>query len=304
MKPQYLKHHEIDKVKWDASVAQSINHLPYCFSWYLDIVSPAWNALVLDDYDFIFPLTHRTKAGINYLYQPYFTQQLGLFGKKNFNGSLVKEFVEAIPTKFKFIEINLNTNCVLNAEEKSVTLKRTHLLNLNESFETVTRNFSDNTKRNIKKASSENFTLEENNEVKKLIKLFQSTAGKKTELKKKDYEMLGQLIETAMEKNSGKIFLVKNNSSEWQAAMFLLRSKNCFINLFNASSESGKKNRAMFFLMNEILRMNSNSDFTFDFEGSEIPEVARFYKGFGGKEIFYPHLKINHLHWSLKWIKE
>ena len=114
MKPVYLKHTEIDKVKWDDCVLNSQNHLPYCYSWYLDIVSPGWDALISNDYEFIFPLTHRRKAGINYLFQPYFTQQLGLFSKNAFEQKTVTAFLSAIPEHFKFIEINLNTKFELN----------------------------------------------------------------------------------------------------------------------------------------------------------------------------------------------
>ena len=50
--------------------------------------------------------------------------------------------------------------------------------------------------------------------------------------------------------------------------------------------------------------MNSASEKLFDFEGSEISEVAKFYKGFGSEPVYYPTLKSNRLHWSLKWIKK
>ena len=45
---QYLLNHQIDKTKWDATIAECGNI--YAFSWYLDIVHPQWEALVEDDY--------------------------------------------------------------------------------------------------------------------------------------------------------------------------------------------------------------------------------------------------------------
>ncbi|MEI7803410.1 MAG: hypothetical protein WCI97_12225, partial [Bacteroidota bacterium] len=95
MKSHYLKHTEIDITKWDHCVKNSFNHLPYCYSWYLDVVSPGWDALISDDYEYIFPLTHRRKARINYLFQPYFTQQLGLFSSKKFSQKILNEFLSA-----------------------------------------------------------------------------------------------------------------------------------------------------------------------------------------------------------------
>jgi hypothetical protein len=78
----YIKHKDVDTEKWDRCIEQSVNGIIYAFSWYLDIVCDEWDALVDDDYESVFPLVKRKKFGINYIYPPFFTQQLGLFSKK------------------------------------------------------------------------------------------------------------------------------------------------------------------------------------------------------------------------------
>src|ERR1700692_3437990 len=75
----YLKHNAIDKRRWDEAIDRAFNGMIYAKSWYLDIVSPQWDALVSDDYRAVMPLTWRRKFGVYYLYQPFFTQQLGVF---------------------------------------------------------------------------------------------------------------------------------------------------------------------------------------------------------------------------------
>lgn len=112
------------------------------------------------------------------------------------------------------------------------------------------------------------------------------------------------IIKTAVNNKSGKIYEIRDTENNLQAGLFLLSSKNIAINLFNASSSLGKKNSAMFFLLNELFKLYSGNNITFDFEGSEITEVARFYKGFGGVAVRYPYIKLNRLPWPLKWIKE
>ena len=288
MKPVYLRHKEIDKLKWDNCVQNSFNHLPYCYSWYLDIVSPGWNALISSDYEFIFPLTQRRKAGINYLFQPYFTQQLGLFGKKKFNQKNDEEFLFAIPEEFKFIEINLNAECSLNSINFKSKNKLTHHLLLNDSYENIFQQFNQNTKRNIRKAEKSNLILKRNGDVKSLIGLFKSGVGKKTDLKLKDYKMLEELMKAAVKNNCGEVYEIRNSNQNLEASLFLLSSNNILINLFNASSYTGKKNSSMFLLFNEIIKLNSISEKLLDFEGSEISEVAKFYKGFGSIPVFYP----------------
>jgi hypothetical protein len=40
-----------------------------------------------------------------------------------------------------------------------------------------------------------------------------------------------------------------------------------------------------------------------DFEGSEIPGIARFFKSFGAEKFHYYRLKMNRLPWFIKLIK-
>ena len=304
MIPVYLKHHEIDFKKWDQCILTGDLHLPYCLSWYLNIVSPGWEALMVNNYGQVFPLTFRKKAGINYLYQPYFTQQLGLFGSKVQTDDLLK-FLTAIPEKFKFIEINLNQNCILNTKDFFLSgYKTTHHLNLKNKYQELFRLFNENTKRNIKKSENHRLKLNSNGNIDSLINMFRASAGLKTSLKPNDYKTLKLLMSTALKNKNGSIYEVRDESDNLLAGLFLLTSRNILINLFNASTTEGKKKSAMFFLINEILKQHSGTNATLDFEGSDIAAIAKFYKGFGGNPIHYPHIRLNRLPWPIKWIKK
>jgi hypothetical protein len=122
----YIKHTDIDKNKWNRCISAANNSIIYAYAWYLDIVSPNWDALVLNDYEAVMPLTHRKKYFLSYLFQPFFTQQLGVFSKKESQALLVQEFLNAIPTKFKLIDINLNED---NSSE-GLKLKKNYLIKL------------------------------------------------------------------------------------------------------------------------------------------------------------------------------
>jgi hypothetical protein len=74
--------------------------------------------------------------------------------------------------------------------------------------------------------------------------------------------------------------------------------------LFSALNEKGRKNRAMFFLVNEIIKKNSGNSILLDFEGSDNPSLGDFYRRFGAKEKLYLHLKINRLPLLLKRFKD
>ena len=159
LKILHLPHSKIDKLKWNQCISSASNYLPYAYSWYLDVVSPGWNAMVSEDYSFVFPLTHRRKLGFTYLYQPMFTQQLGLFSKYPIEEKFVLTFLYNIPTSYKFIEINLNEANTFDLSEELADRKKNLLLNLNKSYEEIYSGYSENHKRNLKKAVKNNFKI-------------------------------------------------------------------------------------------------------------------------------------------------
>ena len=64
----YLKHHQIDKKKWDSCIFYAKEGILYAYSWYLDIVAPNWDAIILlnkDSYISVMPLPVKTKYTIS-----------------------------------------------------------------------------------------------------------------------------------------------------------------------------------------------------------------------------------------------
>jgi hypothetical protein len=149
----YKKHNTIDKQQWDKLIDAAYNSMPYAYSWYLDIVSPGWDALVVGDYEMVMPLTYGKKWGISYLYQPYFTQQLGVFSNKKLNYDEINTFISEISAKFKYIDVcfnQLNTS-VLHIS-KALALRNNQEILLNTNYESIYSEYSYNARKNIRKA--------------------------------------------------------------------------------------------------------------------------------------------------------
>ena len=104
-KIQLLSSNRIDKREWDECIRMSTNGLIYAKSFYLDHLHKNWCALVADDYEWVFPITARTKWTVPYLFQPAFSQQLGLFAKP---GVIVPfpNLFSLLQRLYKFWEIN------------------------------------------------------------------------------------------------------------------------------------------------------------------------------------------------------
>jgi hypothetical protein len=77
---------------------------------------------------------------------------------------------------------------------------------------------------------------------------------------------------------------------ELQAGAVLGQSSTRTIYLNGCNADAGKDSRAMFVLMDNLISRSRGADRIFDFEGSNIPGVARFYEGFGGTRTVYPRI--------------
>ncbi len=302
---QYLVNTDIDYAKWDDCIRKSFNGNIYAYSWYLDIVSPGWEALVDSEYISVMPLTARKKYGLNYLYQPAFTQQLGVFSVSTLPKEKVEAFLAAIPSKFKLIEINLNKYNVI--EEGSFKLKKqlTHELDLISAYPTLRTFYSVNTLRNITKAQKKNLTVNYKTEPTEIIKLFRKNRGKEiAQLKAKEYKLLKNLIDFSVARGHGASWGVYTDKGDLCAGAFFVQSNNKVIFLFSATNAVSKKNGAMPFLIDHFIQENAQRSLTFDFEGSNDKNLARFYKSFGSKECEYLHIKRNNLPFPLKLLKK
>jgi hypothetical protein len=175
---KYLQHHEIDKERWDDCIRRSFNGIIYAYSWYLDVVHPGWEALVKADYSTVMPLTGGKKLGVRYLYNPFFIQQLGVFSVARLTPDAVKEYLDAVPAHYRYIEINLNT--FNHPEENGFRFKHNvnHELDMIGAYEMLRKEYSDNTKRNIKKAQLNDLRVITTTSKEEIIALFRNDRGK------------------------------------------------------------------------------------------------------------------------------
>jgi len=301
---QYLHHEQIDKQLWDNAISKSSNGLVYAYSWYLDVVCKNWEALVLGNYEAIMPLTSKKKFTINYLYNPFFVQQLGVFSNMKTDAILVQTFINSIPEKFKFIEINLNSANEIELKKGKVSPNQNFELNLLHSYEYLKNRYSGNNKRNLKKALTFKLQILENIQTKKIIDLFKHDKGATVKnLKKPQYTMLENLIGVAEKHTKVLKFGVANEKNKLIAGAVFIFTNSKITFLFSGNSSEGKQKAAMFFVIDNIIKTFSNQNLILDFEGSNQTGLANFYKSFGSINSPYQTVKINRLPKPIKWLK-
>ncbi len=300
-----LAHDEIDKKKWDECIRNAFNGNAYACSWFLDIVHPGWEALVEDDYIRVLPLTGRRKWGIDYLFTPFFTQQLGLFSTTLLTPEVLNRFLREIGNRYRFAEYNLNVHNRTDDSSFRLIPNKNHLLDLINEYPKTARKYSANTKRNLKKALSNGLTLSKSAKPEEVVALFRQNRGKSIRhWKDFHYLRLQHLMYMAIHKGRGVVYGVYTRENQLCAGAFFLKGNNHLIFLFSGADQTARELQALTFLIDSVIRMFSGTQLIFDFEGSNNPGLARFYRGFGGREVTYYRFYHNRLPFPLRQWKE
>ena len=299
---QLLSQNQIDKTKWDACIDQAPNGLIYAYSWYLDTMAGKWDALVYNNYELVMPLTWKKKFGIKYLYQPFLTAQSGIFGK-NITPEIRNLFLNAIPSQYKYIDISLNAGNVTSAPSELTYPRMNYVLSLRKNYEAIYQAYNENTKRNLKKSAEAKGTSVKNIDIEKIIELAAAQIKKQGEASNENMNRFRLLYDLLSKRGNVITYAIQFPSGEIGASAVFFFSHNRAYYILVGNHESGRNTGASHALIDAFIKDNAGKEMFLDFEGSDIPTLAAFYKGFGAQPEVYPALKLNRLPFYLRWLK-
>ena len=297
-----LRHHEIDKEWWDQRSLACANRMWYIQSWVLDLTSPGWDALVDRTSGAIMPLTWRRKFYLKYLFQPYGTQQQGVFAP-DYSRSLGEAFLRAIPTEFRLIDIALNEAMTQIEIDGSVTSPLDQqVLPLDRPIDAIRRAYSKGHIRNLKKIDP---ALQIINDItaSEFTHLFIHTTAKRFKTgTPSDHSMMELVIEKAIRLGQCKVYGIRRGGTliaaasfmEWEGRRILYKS---------AANAQAQELKAMFRIIDHYIGLHAGSGELLDLAGSNTASVARFNAGFGAQRKVYLRLKRNTLPPPFKWFK-
>lgn len=315
---RYLRRGEIDNARWDHCIDAASNGLVYAYSFYLDHMSRRWDALVLNDYEAVMPLTWNKKFGIHYLYQPAFTAALGVFGK-NLNKEIVQQMLDAIPAKFRLIEIELNQqnkfdfpmrpqrytddSSFVEAEKagRFVFYERTNfVLDLSKPYTDLYAGYRENLQRILKKSAGLQFVS--GIPVDEVLQLAQSQMLLVSNYTAKDFENFHNLFKILSAKQQALSCGVYNTANELLASAVFFFSNNRAYYILVGNRLNGTEG-ASHYLLDRFIHEHAGKKLLLDFEGSDIRGLAYFYSSFGAAEEKYCSAKANRLPWIVKLLK-
>jgi len=289
---RYIKQKDLNRNKYDYCIKNAFNSRIYALSWYLDIVTNNdWHAIVLDDYKAVMPIPFKRinrKFLKRMITQPLFCQQLGVFSLSELDIDEFQLFITELYNLKPYV-YNFNASNSQKLKENNTYKKRNNFeLKLNRTFEEIQKGYSKSLKRNIKKAFKNEFTITSNVTIEDFILMKEN--NKKHKIKSKQYELMRKIIEAIKANNLGQFYGVKN-TTDLIAIAFFIETNNRLVHLFSASTALGKQFGAAPFLLGSIIQKNVNSTIIFDFEGSMVSGIAKFFKSFGAENN--PYLSID-----------
>lgn len=302
MKIVYLKHQSIDKQKWDECIANSQQGIAYAYSWYLDAVFNNWSALVMDDYEAVFPLTIQSKFGFSYFFNPIFAMQFGVFSTQELTKEMQQRFYKSLPKGIQMYDFSVNSSNQFCPKYFRVTQKECQYVDLNAPYNEIASNYSTNLKRNLNKAIKTNLTIRYSTSTEDVISLFQQNRGKNIkDIKHNHYNVLNTLILNGIEKEKIKIIECYDDREIIAAGFFSYANKRIIYHK-GGTNNKGKKYGAMHLIVDFLIRTHQNSDWILDFGGSSIPSVKQFNRNFSKDQ--YTYLQLQKSWWIFRMIRK
>jgi hypothetical protein len=289
---QWVRRSGIDVLKWDRVIESASNARVYSAAWYLDIVAGTWDALIMGDYEFIMPVPAKCKFGIRYAYTPYYTQQLGIFPPAD--TEVQAAFAQKLTGLYRHIIYSVDHSVIEEAfAGYRFTVRRNRLLNLGDDYQQIRMGYKVKTRNTIVRTEKLGLTVagyREPESAEIFMKAYKPDYSGSEALR-----VLDRLIRYALETGQGIIYMVCSPDSELLGGAFILFHKNRAYYLISFASPRGKLLGAPYAILNEFFRKNCSSGLLFDFEGSDIPGIDAFFRGFGTSIENYYRLEYNRL---------
>ena len=252
MKISYLPHSKIDKTKWDRCIDNAGNGLIYAYSFYLDAMSENWDALIFNDYEKVMPLTWKKKYTIYYLYQPFYTASLGVFGNE-ISAETVNNFLKNIPAKFKYWDFYLNRDNLFHLTDFPMYERSNYILSLNETYEQLVGRYATSHIRNIKRAKQSGNVVKKDIAIRDVIGLAKQQAKYFSSIEEDNFLDLANLYELLKKKKQAVTYGVYSSQNQLVASCAYFFSHKRAFYILVGNHPNGKSSGASHLMIDHFI---------------------------------------------------
>ena len=276
-----LKYEEVDWQKYQNCLEKSEQHIFFAEKKYLDLLlHQNWEILVDNDYEAVMPVPLAKKLGFNFVVMPLQTQQLGIFSEKD-TPELNESFLAFFQQNYKVFYY------AFNAKNEFTTLLKTrkNYKLFAEDYENIKKKYSIHRRRNVRITDvlKDKITFTEAEILNHCESFFiENVIGfPNFSLKKRAFENMKNFLS----QNLLKVYELYFEGELASQAYLVESEKEDFLVNFINDKKFSKYNLSSI-ILDQIFRKNIEKK-DFNFHGSNISEIAEFYRRFGATEENY-----------------
>ncbi len=284
-----LPREKIDTLRWDAACARDANTQPYGTSWWLDAVTDRhWQGIILDDYRVVLPIhTLRRVGPLCQIAPPPFTQIAGPWG--DLQPHDVPTLLSEIPAGTVRLKLRLRDGALTGGLSGQYRIRRrtNYVLRLVADYEEQRRGYSRTLRRRLRRAGPTRLRPVDPADA---VTLYLKSSGVKAGLGKAQIAAVRRLSAALTDEGAVQYLGVENATGQLLAAGAFPRHRRRLINLLPGATELGYAQDGALRLLDKLIESNLGDCDLLDFEGSELPGVAWFFRLFGPDRLEYLQL--------------
>lgn len=262
-------------------------------AWW-DTLSPQWDVVhfTVAGTDFFIPYILERKLFFTFIRNPHFTPYSGLFYNFSLalsNEDLLTAWNMAIHCLPKAAQLQLDCYPSAFPNIPKATVKRTHLLPIT-SKDDLYQSLKPALKRQLKKAEK-NLHIIKSKDLDPLLELHAASLKRQKSMQPVDAKLAKALFDYSIKNTNGHLYYCKDIEGNIHAGLWVVYDQQRMYYLLGGSQPDFLGSGAMGLLLWTAIQSCMDLRIKqFDFEGSDIDGIARFFKTFGAQEVFYPVL--------------
>jgi hypothetical protein len=273
--------------------------------WWLDAVCGPnnWDVLLFEKGGTLWasmPYYIKKKFGFTIIGMPLLTQTLGPYikypagqkyeAKLSWEQEVMEYFIDKLPS-FSVFSVNFHksiTNWLpFYWSGFHQTTRYSYVIPKGMSFDEVLKNCSNDTKRRLLRLNELGIKPYESFDVGNLYRLASLTFKRKTMEIPYSYDFFYNLARACMQNDACKIYFVDDTDGNKVAGGLFVYDKNTVYYLVGGIDPEKKNLGAMNLVMFEGIKFALETGREFDFEGSMVKEIEKYFRSFGAIQVPY-----------------
>lgn len=275
----------------------------FCKSWWLDAVAPGRYRVIFvhrgDEIAAAWPLVMQKELGLSVCTMPLLTQTLGIMFRPSSakyanqlgeQKKLVSELLSQLPRHHYFSQ-NFHyhfTNWLpLYWQGFQQTTRYTYVIENLSDIDAVWSGMRENIRREIRKARNSGLEVRDDLGLECLVRQNELTFRRQGKALPYPVDLLRRLDERCAYLGCRKMFFAVDPEGSVHAAAYLVWDEKSAYYLLGGGDPELRRSGAAALLMWEAIKFSAGVSRRFDFEGSMLEPVERFFRAFGARQKLY-----------------